>query len=59
MICRFSKAGVELVLRQIMIPLWNAYSFFITYARIYEWKPAPLPAKLDQADRSMDCLPAQ
>lgn len=35
----FSEAGVELVLRQILIPLWNAYSFFITYARIYNWKP--------------------
>lgn len=35
----FSKSGVELVLRQVMIPLWNAYSFFITYARIYNWKP--------------------
>jgi isoleucyl-tRNA synthetase len=44
----FSKAGVELVLRQIILPLWNAYSFFITYARIYDWKPAPLPHKLDQ-----------
>lgn len=45
----FSKAGVELVLRQILLPLWNAYTFFITYARIYEWKPAPLPKQLDQA----------
>lgn len=35
----FSESGVELVLRQVLIPLWNAYSFFITYARIYNWKP--------------------
>lgn len=35
----FSEAGVELVLRQVMLPLWNAYSFFITYARIYNWRP--------------------
>ena len=35
----FLEAGVELVLRQILIPFWNAYSFFITYARIYDWKP--------------------
>jgi len=35
----FSEKGVELELRQVMIPLWNAYSFFITYARIYDWKP--------------------
>lgn len=44
----FSKGGVELVLRQILLPLWNAYSFFVTYARIYDWKPEPLPAQLDQ-----------
>ncbi|MGA8164693.1 MAG: isoleucine--tRNA ligase [Waddliaceae bacterium] len=36
---RFQVKGVELVLRQILIPFWNAYSFFITYARIYGWKP--------------------
>lgn len=41
----FSESGVELVLRQVLIPLWNAYSFFITYARIYEWKPAAVPEK--------------
>jgi isoleucyl-tRNA synthetase len=39
---RFQEIGVELVLRQILIPLWNAYSFFITYARIYQWDPAGL-----------------
>lgn len=36
----FAQAGVELTLRQVMIPFWNAHSFFITYARIYNWKPA-------------------
>lgn len=45
----FSKAGVELVLRQILLPLWNAYTFFITYARIDNWKPSPIPQELDQA----------
>lgn len=39
---RFQEAGVELVLRQILIPLWNAYSFFVTYARIYQWDPTTL-----------------
>lgn len=34
----FKESGVELVLRQVMIPMWNAYSFFISYARIYGWK---------------------
>lgn len=36
----FLETGVELVLRQILLPFWNAYSFFVTYARIYSWKPA-------------------
>ncbi|MCC5832307.1 MAG: isoleucine--tRNA ligase [Chlamydiales bacterium] len=36
---RFSERGVELVLRQILIPLWNAHAFFTTYARIYNWRP--------------------
>jgi isoleucyl-tRNA synthetase len=37
---RFSEKGVELVLRQFLIPLWNAQSFFLTYARIYNWQPS-------------------
>ncbi len=36
----FSENGVELVLRQVLIPLWNAYSFFVTYARICNWHPS-------------------
>lgn len=36
---RFSEKGVELVLRQFLIPLWNAYVFLSTYATIYQWKP--------------------
>ena len=35
----FSEQGVEVVLRQVLIPLWNSYSFFITYARLYNWEP--------------------
>jgi isoleucyl-tRNA synthetase len=35
----FTESGVELVLKQVLIPLWNAYSFFLTYARLYNYKP--------------------
>ena len=35
----FSEAGVERTLRQALLPLWNAYSFFITYARMYDAQP--------------------
>lgn len=45
----FSKSGVELVLRQVLLPLWNAYTFFVTYARIYQWQPVPPPEEPAQA----------
>lgn len=35
----FSERGVEGVMRQIMIPLYNSFVFLSTYATIYEWKP--------------------
>lgn len=35
----FSETGVEVVLRQVILPWWHAYSFFTTYARIYHWEP--------------------
>lgn len=41
----FAESGVELVLRQVLIPLWNAHSFFTTYARIYKWDPVLPPVK--------------
>ena len=37
---RFSGKGVELVLRQALIPLWNCYVFLATYAKIYNWTPS-------------------
>ncbi|MDJ0651837.1 MAG: isoleucine--tRNA ligase [Simkaniaceae bacterium] len=36
---RFCERGVELVLRQFLIPLWNSYVFLATYANIYKWNP--------------------
>ena len=31
---RFSEAGVKEVVKNVLIPLWNSYSFFVTYANI-------------------------
>ena len=31
---RFSEAGVKQILRDLLIPWWNAYSFFVTYANV-------------------------
>jgi len=35
----FSEEGVKHALRHLLIPWWNAYSFFVTYARVDGWKP--------------------
>lgn len=37
---RFSERGVEHVLRQVLIPFWNAFIFLSTYAKIYCFQPA-------------------
>ncbi len=37
---RFCERGVELVLRQVLIPFWNAHAFLNTYVRIYNWTPS-------------------
>ncbi|MBA2729105.1 MAG: isoleucine--tRNA ligase [Parachlamydiaceae bacterium] len=47
----FLESGVELIVRQILIPFWNAYSFFITYARIYDWQP---PEKFSKPEAVID-----
>jgi len=36
---RFSEKGVEEVVKKVILPLWNSYSFFVTYSNIDEWKP--------------------
>ena len=37
---RFSEAGVRDVVRTVLIPLRNAWSFFVQYANIDGWSPA-------------------
>ncbi|MCL2478850.1 MAG: isoleucine--tRNA ligase, partial [Treponema sp.] len=43
---RFSDDGVRDVLKSIILPLWNAYSFFVTYANIDGAKPSGAPETL-------------
>jgi isoleucyl-tRNA synthetase len=40
---RYSDEGVREVLKSILIPLWNAYSFFVTYANIDKVSPEGAP----------------
>lgn len=37
---RFSEAGVEEVVKSVILPLWNTYSFFTTYANIDGYAPS-------------------
>lgn len=34
----FQESGVESVVKQIILPLWNSYTFFKTYADLYSWQ---------------------
>lgn len=51
----FSKQGVKEVLRAFHLPLWNSYSFFVTYANIDGWDPkrdtVPLTSITNPLDR--------
>jgi isoleucyl-tRNA synthetase len=49
---KFSEDGVKDVLKTLIIPLWNAYSFFVTYANIDGYEPGETP--FDQLDNPMD-----
>ena len=37
---RYSDEGVRDVIKNIILPLWNSYSFFVTYANIDKIQPA-------------------
>ncbi len=37
---KFSEDAVKEVLKTLIIPLWNAYSFFVTYANIDGYEPS-------------------
>jgi isoleucyl-tRNA synthetase len=41
---RVSVEGIDESTRQFLLTLWNTYSFFVTYANIDGWSPAPAPA---------------
>ena len=53
---RFSKDGVADVVRTVLLPMWNTYSFFTTYAEadgvtIPDLEAAPEPALRPEMDR--------
>lgn len=36
---KFSDEGLDQVVKKVLLPLWNIYKFFITYANADGWKP--------------------
>jgi isoleucyl-tRNA synthetase/broad specificity phosphatase PhoE len=53
---KFSAKLVEEAVRSVVLPLWNAYSFFVTYANDAGFRPVALPHQsghpLDRAVRA-------
>ena len=49
---KFSDELVKDVLKSLMIPLWNAYSFFVTYANIDGYEPSETP--FEKLSNSLD-----
>ena len=47
----FGYKRADGVKRQFLIPLWNVYSFFVTYANIDKWTPKSVPPKYSLLDR--------
>lgn len=52
---RFSEVGVKEVIRSVLLPYWNAYSFFVTYATADGWEPKDFdPRTLDKLEDELD-----
>jgi isoleucyl-tRNA synthetase len=45
---RTGDAALRETLQQFFIPLWNCYSFFVTYARLDNYDPAQPPVPLER-----------
>lgn len=36
---KFSEEGIREVMRSVLLPIWNSFSFFVTYANLDHWTP--------------------
>jgi len=50
----FTEDGVKHALRHLLIPWWNAYHFFVTYAHIDGWTPPPPAAEPARPQHLLD-----
>ncbi|MBO7721023.1 MAG: isoleucine--tRNA ligase [Kiritimatiellae bacterium] len=50
---KFSEKGVKQLMRDLLIPWWNAYSFFVTYANVdgFDEPEVAVPASANVLDR--------
>ena len=46
----FGYEGAKEVRRQFLIPLWNVYAFFVTYANIDDWQPGARVVRRDLSE---------
>ncbi len=51
---KFSEAAIKDALRSVMIPIWNAHGFLVTYANIDGWKPDNPPKPPEHPVNSLD-----
>ena len=49
---KFSEDSIKDVLKGLIIPLWNAYSFFVTYANLDGYEPSE--TAFDELDNPLD-----
>ena len=49
---KFSEKGVQQLMRDLLIPWWNAYSFFVTYANVDGF--ADTEVRLPESDNVLD-----
>jgi len=47
---RFSEKGVLEMSRAVLLPFWNAYSFFVTYSNVDGWRPSSLDPPADSSE---------
>jgi isoleucyl-tRNA synthetase len=50
---RFSESGVQEMSRAVLLPFFNAYTFFVTYANVDGWVP-PLTGAAVKSDNELD-----
>jgi len=51
---KFSENSIKEVLRGVIIPMWNAYSFFVTYANLDKWEPSEIPVPPENPENPLD-----